>query len=587
MLCAVLMVFVLPARGALPPEAALLKVALDSQAGMVERTRAFADLRAVATNDAIPMLAPLLKDPAWAYPARSVVETMPGPAADRALLDALESVDNPALAAGLLNSIGHRRSGNAVPAVAKRVTSSDPFTADAALNALGNIATVAAADALTSFQAPAALRAAWADAAVRVAEALRSTDRPRSLALQQSVIASGLPPQIAAATIGLARNSAQPAPIVAAALKSEALSSRVAALAMIRAGEFGPELVRAVGRILPSLPSDVQVQVLSVLFDRAERDSAPLARTALTATDPATRAAAARLLSVVGDATDAPALVRMMAGPNEPAPSARLALSRLPGDETTTLLLQRFRGAGAERADAVDVLVSRGYRPLVNELLRPEIYSDPTFGRTAANAVLTLGTAADFERVLSFYAALPSDQRGLLETALRRLAAKHSAPDVAVSLVIAGAEKLPLTERSPLLVLLAAIGGERALAALSGMLESPSPETRRAALRALGNWRDGDPAGAVVALARTDPEPSVRSVAIQSATMLYRKSALNAEGAIAPDRVPPAIAGLREIWKLALQPEARNAVIVALRGLKDPQAVASADELEKKPERAK
>src|SRR5688572_28759086 len=93
-------------RAAVASEAALLKIALDPQAGVVERTRAFADLQAVATEGSLPAIAALLNDPAWAYPARAVLEAVPGAGADRALLRALESAEVPALRAGLVNSLG-------------------------------------------------------------------------------------------------------------------------------------------------------------------------------------------------------------------------------------------------------------------------------------------------------------------------------------------------------------------------------------------------------------------------------------------------------------------------------------------------
>jgi HEAT repeat protein len=568
-------------------ESALLETALDPQAGVVERTRAFTDLRAVATDASVDRLAALLGDRRWSYAARSVLEVMPGPKADRALLAALESPSDPALAAGLVNSLGRRRSESAIPIIAPLMASSEPALADAAVNALGNIGSARAADALTGFQPAAAVRAVWADAVLRAAEALRSSDRARSTDLYRIVVKSGSPAQSAVAAIALARASEDPLPMITTGLKSPDAAQRRAVLASIRAGEFGPGLIEAVAQIFPALSTDVQVQVLSVLQDRGDREAAPLARAALAGSDITVRAAAARLLSVVGDGSDVPALIRLMTGSEEPAPSARLALTRVPGNEAAMLLLERYRGDSGDRAAALEVLVSRGYRALLPELLRPENFTDGAFGRSVANAIVTLGAAGDLERVLSLYCTVRPNDRAMLEPAVRRIAAKDPSADVAATHVIAAIGKLPIAERGSLIAVLAGIGGDRAFAFVAGMLESGSAETRRAALRTFGSWRDSRPSSTMFATARNDPDATVRSVALQSATALFRRSAMDPDGPAAATRRSAAIAGLRQIWELAEQPEARNAVVVALRGLKDPKAIAVAEELEKKDRRAK
>jgi hypothetical protein len=88
-------------------------------------------------------------------------------------------------------------------------------------------------------------------------------------------------------------------------------------------------------------------------------------------------------------------------------------------------------------------------------------------------------------------------------------------------------------------------------------------------------------------VARDDRDPTIRALAVQSATALFRKSALGVEGTPAPARVPAAIEGLRKTWTVAEDPAARGAVSAALRGLKDPRAIAAADELEQQATRAK
>lgn len=569
------------AYAALRSEAVLLKNATDANAGVDERTRAFSDLQAVASETVIPSLASLLVDPVWSHPARLVLEPMPAGAADRALIAALAASHDDAVRAGLATSLGARRSGEAVKAIASLLGSTTPALVEAALDALGRIATPAAADALLAHAATTELKTIWADAALQAAEMLRAANAAKSAELYRAVKAKAPLVQAAAAWMGLARTLGRPEGEIVAALRSADTHARTAALAVIRSGEFGPSLTVAVGEALASLAASVQVQALAVLYDRADRAAAPLARRALTAGNRDVSAAAAKLLSVIGDASDAPALLSLMVGADEPAPSARLALTRIPGPETTALLVGAFRQGGAGRDAALEVLVARGHRALVVELLQPAVFADDAFRPAAANALLALGTGADLGRVLAFHRALPIAQRPPLETALRRIAAKAPAPDAAAGVVFAAAEQLPLGESDGLYTIVAGIGGEAALTALTKLLTSPELERRKAGIRAFGGWRDASPAEKLLQLARSESDANTRALAVRAATTLFTRGAFAGNATVAPANVPAAIAGLRAAWAVAEQSADKDAVNAALRSLKTPEAVAAAQELEK------
>lgn len=556
------------------------QIALDPQAGVVERTRAFAELRAVATEQSIPGLVALLNDPAWSYSARSVLETIPGPAADRALLAGLEAASSDTIRAGLLQSLGNRRHEGAISAATRFLGAADPSLAGAALNALGNIGTAAAADALEAHAPSPATRPGWGDAMLRVAERLPRNDARRANGLYRAVIVGGLPPQRAAATISLARLSAEPATELRRALASSEPELRQSALSVLRAGEFGRAFTVEVGRAFSTFAPERQVEVLSVLYDRGDPAAVPIARAALQIEDPAVRAAGAKLLSRVGEAADAPGLLRMIVGDDEPAPSARLALSRIRGEETTALLVQAFRAGGEARPAALEVLVRRGHRPLLSDLLHARLYADPELGPLVAGAVLALASGADLGAVLEVHRALPLEARGLLEPPLRRIAAKHDSPDTAAGLVAAAAGKLPLGEAGPLYLILASIGGDAAFGVLTGLLRSPSAAERHVAVRALSSAGELRAGAALVTAARDEPEPPVRAAAVQAARSFYARIA--APGATPPDDVVlAAIDGLRQIWALAAPHREKAAVLTALRGLKHPAATAAAEELER------
>lgn len=569
-----------PAAAPTKSEEALLRTARDANAGVVLRTRAFSDLQAVATERAIPDLVPLLADPQWAHPARSVLEAIPGPAASRALLGALDRVADPTLRAGLVHSLGSRRHAEAVPALAGLLRASEPVLVAAAVNALGDIGTVPAGDALVGFDPTAATRTRWADALLRVAEAVADAEREKAVRFFKRAVEGGTPATAAAAAVRLMPFFEDPADAMVGLLNSQESATRTMAVAAVRSGAFGSALTRSVAARFSDLPADTQRQVLSALRDRGDRAAAPLARRILRESDAARRTAAAELLSVVGDVTDAPALLALMSGDDEPAAAARLALSRIGGAEVTAQLLAAFRDKAEARLAALEVLVNRGHRPFLAELLRPELHADEALARPVAQAIGTLATAADLEPVLGLHPRLPADRRAPLEAALRRIAAKHSSPDDAARLVFGSAERLPPEESEPLLVVLAGIGGERALGLLSGLRTADSAPRRTAALRALGNWRGHEAADALLASARDDPEPAVRSVAIRAAAAVFSRSAVGPGGQPQPALVAEAVAGLRKTWDLATDAADKDAILVALRGMRDQGATDAARLLE-------
>ncbi len=575
------LVLSVPLHAAVAAEDILLKTALDARAGSVERARAFADLRAVATEKSISALAALLNDRAWSHPARSVLEALPGPAADRALLQALDAVSDETLRAGVVNSLGHRRCTEAAAPIAKLLGAGSSVMTEAALNALGEIASSRALEALLAYQPTAASTTSWADALVRAADSLQRRDRSNAFKAYQLVVSRGPDAQVVAATVGLAHLAEDPVWSVVDALSSKRRPRQLAALALLRAGEFGPALTEAVGRSFGTLAPPLQMQVLSVLQDRGDRAAVSTARTGIRSSDTTVRAAAAKLLAVFGEESDAAGLVPMMTGEDDLAAAARLALSRLPGDHPTRLLLDAFHGTGAVRAAALEVLVARGYRALVPELVRPELYADEDFSGPAANALATLGTGRDFRAALELYRQFPPARRPLLDAALRRLATKDSDAATATAAVVAALEKLPASESGSLYVLLAAIGGDAAFDALSAAAKSAAVEQRKAALRAFGNWRDTQPTTFLLERARDDVDAAVRSSAVRAATNLYSKSAFGGAGAgPVAALVPGTIEGLKKTWPLATNRMDRNAILVALRGLKDPNAKALADEWE-------
>ena len=86
----------------------------------------------IATDRAVPAMAPLLDDADLAHMARFVLEQVPGPAPDRLLLEKLQAAQTPEKI-GIVTSLGKRRVFQATGPLAALAEDRDPQMAAAAL----------------------------------------------------------------------------------------------------------------------------------------------------------------------------------------------------------------------------------------------------------------------------------------------------------------------------------------------------------------------------------------------------------------------------------------------------------------------
>ena len=143
----------------------------------------------------VPALAALLADEKLSHRARLALERIPGPEASGALRDALSKLSGNLLV-GAIHSLGRRRDGQSVAALAEILARPEPLVAHAASWALGQIGTVEAARALRE-RTPRELQRATADARLSCAERLvASGERREASAIYDGLRASEEPEHV-------------------------------------------------------------------------------------------------------------------------------------------------------------------------------------------------------------------------------------------------------------------------------------------------------------------------------------------------------------------------------------------------------
>lgn len=116
----------------------LVRILGDGSSSEFAKAKACQRLAVVGEESAVPAVARLLADSKLSHYARTALEAMPGDAADKALREALGTLEGGQLV-GVINSIGVRRDPEALMALAALRHGDDSDVAAAATWAIGRI----------------------------------------------------------------------------------------------------------------------------------------------------------------------------------------------------------------------------------------------------------------------------------------------------------------------------------------------------------------------------------------------------------------------------------------------------------------
>ena len=449
------------------------------------------------TEDAVPVLAPLLADKELASWARTALEVIPGPAADTALRGALGSLQG-RLLIGTINSIGVRRDGRAVDGLVQKLGAGDAGVAAAAAVALGHIGGEQAAKALMQAlnQASAEARSAVAEGCILNAEWFLAQDRPDdALRLYEAVRRADVPNQRHLEAIRgtiLARQSAG-VPLLIEQLESDDKGKMGIGLRTARELP-GRNVTEALAAELDRLSPEKRPLLLLALADRSDAAVRPTVLKAAQVGSKTLRITAIAILIRLGDVSCVPALLAAATeGDVELEQAAMETLVRLPGEAVDADLVARLPQAKGKRRE---VLIRLAGQRQMGEALPSVVPSvqDADAGIRGA-AVETIGIigqdrqAADLVKLLQ-KTADPKERAGI-EKALLAVSGRCGVTCIP--------HLLPLTRSSDNalhmigLHALAIIGGPDALGAVRSAIENAEPAVQDEGVRILSTWPNNWP----------------------------------------------------------------------------------------------
>jgi HEAT repeat protein len=524
-------------------------------------------LSLIGTAEAVPALAALLPDPDLTGLARFALERIPDPAVDRAFLQALERTSG-RYQAGVINSIGIRRDQAAVQTLASRLKAQDPVVVEAALLALGKIATPESARILAQYRtvdttplrqtaeaayleaADRLLQAGNAEAAGRIYEQLYRDHQSGALHL------AGFQGLVAA-------RPSEANQRLLTALSAEDVPVRNLAARLV--SELPGETPRVFLSALENVPRDAQIALLGALRLRGDGAARPVVLPLLRSEDAPVRMAAIDALSSMGTAADVLPLARIAAtGPRPEREVAQNTLASLPGADINRAILAAMAEADpAAKVELLRSLIGRVARETVSTVAGHLADSDARVGRAAAEVLSAMGDEGQVPALARFVARTTAEsQREAGVRALTSIAGRvrEQASDGLLS-ALAEAES---TGRAALLRVLPVVGGERALAAVRRGIKDNDEVVRDGAVRALINWREAEAAPDMLAVIQTTENPSHRVLAFRGYVRLTREI-----------DVPPArrLEMAKEAANLAQTPEDKRLVIAALGEIQTVEAL--------------
>jgi HEAT repeat protein len=497
---------------------------LKSNAAPGDKAIACKQLAIYGTKDAVPALAPLLADPDLASWARIALEAIPGPAPDAALREAMGHLRGKLLV-GVINSIGVRRDAKAVSGLGKKLKDKDGNVASAAAVALGRIGGTDAAALLerSLVRGPASTRPAVAEGCVLCAERFFAQGQSaQAIKLYDAVRQAAVPKQkVLEATRGaiLARQL-DGIPLLLEQLRSPdkaffGIGLRTAR--ELRGITVTEALVAELGKCSP----ERKPLLLLAVADRDDAAASAAVVAAAKAGATKVRIVAINALERQGNISSVPVLLDAAAsGDADVAHAALGALTRLPGNDVETCLLDRLPQVAGKQGQVIIELAGRRH---IDRAL-PAIVGfaeDPDLDvrSTAVQAIGILGgekQAATLVRLLQ-QAQTPRD-RADLEAALIAISSRSGAACVPHLLPLAQSGDPAL--RIAGLHVLASAGGSAALGAVTAAIDDRDESVRDEAVRTLSTWPNNWPEDSGVAepmlrLAKYSMKPSYQVLGLR------------------------------------------------------------------------
>ena len=538
---------------------------LKSDAAPGDKAIACKKLAIYGSEEAVPVLAPLLADPDLASWARIALEAIPGPAVDEALLRAMDTLQG-RLLVGDINSIGVRRLSQATRGLISKLKETDTEVASAAAAALGRIGGPQAARALRRDlnAAPSQVRPAVAKGCIECAEQfLADGKRGAALRLYDAVRKAEVPEQKRLEGMRgaiLARQSRGIGLLLEMLRSDDKMTFRIG---LRVARELpGHEATVALAKELGSCSASRQPLMLLALADRDDDLAMPIIVDAAQRGPKDVRLVAIQVLEHKGKLKDVPVLLEAATDKDEEiAQEALGALTRLSVYGVDDDLLSRMRQPSQKESQVLIALAGkRRIMGAVPALLSYAQSSAPEVRSGALEALASIGDEGQIGDLVKLLQSTPTiSDRLEIEKSLVAICGRAGA--ACAHDIVPLASNADPAIRAAGLHILAAAGGSEALAAIQSAVQDKDDAVQDEAVRTLATWPNTWPDDAAIAqplltLARSGKKMSHQVLALRGYLQYVQgEKRLNGEEKVAK---------VNEVLPLITRPDEKRLAIATI-----------------------
>lgn len=550
-------------------EAALIKL-LAPTSTIEARRFACLTLAVVGTEASHPVLAEMLKNEDTVGIACFALGPQPSPKASEVLRAALPAARG-ACRMHIINTLGDRADSEAVKLLPDFTRSPDDLIVDAAISALGKIATPAALSQLAELRQkgdPALARAATAATLQAADKIALAGDTKTASGLYEELSAAQVPYVRRAAVAGLLRLEKDATARILDILRGQDSAVKPVAIAAIRSLQPADTSAKFAKELAKLQPAD-QVLLIEAFAARGDAAAKAAINESLTAENTVVRLAAVSALGTVGDETSVPALAKaLIAGktPEETQPVEQAFSQLRGGTKVDENLVAEMKKAPAEsKVRFIAILAKRGNRVAVPALL--EVTSEEAAAKPAFRALGKLATEQDLPALLDKLVNLKvTDARSEAEGAVAKAISKTADVAKRSDAVSAALAKTSNVEaRCTLLGLFPTCGGAKALAAVKSARADKEPRVREAALRALADWPDASATDTLLDAAQSATADTERVLALRGTVRLL---------GTASDFTPQDVAArFQKAMTLAKNADEKKLLLGGLANVHDPVAL--------------
>jgi len=500
---------------------------LQSDSPPGDKALACKKLAVIGSEACVPELAKLLGNEQLASWARIPLEAIPGPAADKALRDALPSLKGKLLI-GTINSIGVRKDAAASEALASLVKDTDADVASSAAVALGQIGDAAAAKSLggSLASAPPAVRSAVAEGLILCGErAMREGRDADAVAIYDQVRKADVPHvRVVEATRGaiLSRKD-DGIPLLLETLASPDKQLFYIGLSTARemsGGKVDTALVEWLRKAAPERASLVvaaladrkSTAVVGALVDGAQKGPKSV------------RVASIAALGRVGNVSCFGTLLDAATDSDaDISAAAKKALAELADPEVNKTIIAQL----GKPSDAFPVLIEiAGIRRVnaVTDLFKAADHKDGKIRLLALTALGNTIPQKDLGRLISIAINTKNaDESAAALDALKAASVRMPDREACAEELAKAIERAPKESRGSLLQIVGAVGGTKALATVYVAAKSSDATLQDVSSRILGEWSTIDAAPVLLDLAKSAPGDKYQTRALRGYIRIARQ----------------------------------------------------------------